>query len=173
MAQALRTVWLEPEEQQDPQTPLLRPRRRRKAASTFRQSPFAAIGVVALVVGLAIAYIGSYARIAHYEFQRQSRLTELRQIQEDNARLKLEIASLESTSQLMQAAKAQNLDYPTPDRVHYVRVASNPLAPSVARATPAAGQQSWISRAGHRMVARLGSVFHQLSRGPAPAYAQD
>lgn len=172
MAQALRTVWLEPEDQHDLQAPLLRPRRRRMPAPAFRQSPFAAIFTVAVLVLLATAYVGSYARIARYEFLRQSRLAELRQIQEDTARLELDIASLESASQLLQAAKVQHLEYPTPDRVHYVRVASNPLA-ATAAGTDAGGQSSWLARATRQMVGRLDGVVHQLGRGPTPVYAQE
>lgn len=173
MAQALRTVWLEPEDPQDAQAPLLRPRRQRRTTPTFRQHSLMAIFAVTGVVLLALVYVGCYARIARYEFQRQSRLTEMRQIQEENSRLKLEIAGLESTAQLLHAARVQQLDYPSPDRVHYVHLASNPLAPPAAPASPAAGTGSWFANTGQRMIARLGSVYHQLSRGPAPAYAQE
>jgi len=167
MAQALKTVWLEPEEQHD-STPRVRSRRQRRQASSFWQSPFLAIGAMAVVVGFLVAYISSYARIARYEFMRQERVAELRQVQDDCARLKLEIANLESAARVAQVAKTQNLEYPNAERVHYIHVASVPATHTATQSPPEVGQRSWLARAGHSMVARLSAAFRQ-----APAYAQE
>ena len=171
MAQAQKTVWLEPEEQHD-STPRVQSRRQRRQASPFWQSPFLAIGIMAIAVGFLVAYISSYARIARYEFMRQERVAELRQVQDDCARLKLEIANLESAARVAQVAKTQDLAYPSADRVHYIHVASIPSAQTATPSPSEVGQRSWFARAGHAMVARMSSAFHQIGH-EAPAYAQE
>lgn len=174
MAQALRTVWLEPEEQQEPLAPQITPRHRRRATKSVRQSPLAVmcmVAMVAIAVGLVVAYINSYARIAHYEFQRQALTTQLRQLQGECSQLQLDVARLENTPRVTKVAALQNMVFPTADRVHYVQVASTDAA-TVAQTAPA--HRSWFARAGRQMVAQLHGVAQHLGRGPgAPAYAQE
>ncbi|HEX2948232.1 MAG TPA: hypothetical protein VHV83_01455 [Armatimonadota bacterium] len=176
MAQAFRTVWLEPEEQQDNITPQLQPRRQPRQAVVVRQSPLVAVSMVVMVaiaVGLLIAYVNSYVRIAHFDFQRQALSAQLRQLQDESAQLKLDVAHLENTPRVVEVAKAQNLDFPTPDRVHYINATNDIPRTSVAQATPT-GKDSWFASAGRDVMAKLDTVFQRLSRGPgSPAYAQE
>jgi cell division protein FtsL len=176
MAQALRTVWLEPEQRQEPISPPLQPRRRKRAAAV-RQSPLAIlrlVGFVAIAVGIAVGYISSYARIAQYDCQRQVLEAQSQQLQQDCAQLRLDNARLENALRIEQVAKAQNLEFPTADRVHYIQVANDFPRTAVASVPPTAGHRTWVARAGKQMVASLGNIFQRLSRGPgSPAYAQD
>lgn len=177
MAQALRTVWLEPEDQRETSSPLLRPRKRQRMTSANRQSPLAVmrmVAVVAFVVGLAAIYVNCNARIAQYNFQRQAKAAELRQLQTECATLSIEIARLENTPQITELALGQGLVFPSADRVHYVKVANDSPQSTFARTTPHSGQRSWLARTSHQTMARLDTVFQRLSRGPGtPAYAQD
>lgn len=177
MAQTLRTVWLEPEEQQEPITPQLRPRRQTRRAAATRQNPLAAmsiVAVVAVIVGLMTAYISSYARIARYEFQRQELTAQSNRLAEECAQLKLDIARLENTPRITQVAQAERLEIPTADRVHFVPVAvASPQAP-MAQAAPATGQGSWFTRAGRQMASSLKVAFYRLGHGQsATAYAHE
>lgn len=177
MAQALRTVWLEPEEQNETLAPKLQPRQRKRQLLTMRQSPLTVlsmVAVVALAVGLVAAFIYSNARLARYDFQRQALDAEMRQLQSKCAQLRLDVAHLENTSEISVAIQQQQMAFPDANRVHYLHVAKD-LPPTPTTKTAAkSGQQSWIAQTGSRVIAGLDNVLQRLSHGPGvPAYAQE
>lgn len=176
MAQALRTVWLEPEEQQEPRAPQLTPRRHKRTVAPVWHGPiavFSMIAVVAVMVGCIVVYVNSQASIARYEYQRQKLTAEIRQLDNDCARLSMDVARLENTPKVLTVAKAYNLEFPSTDRVHYVKNMAGYPQPVIARTVPRDGQPSWLARTGSRMIAKLDSAFSRIGRGPGtPAYAR-
>lgn len=177
MAQAFRTVWLEPEEQQISPTLPLRPRRSRKVNVLARGGSGALmlcmVALVAAVVFLFGDYIHLHARIAQYEFERQAMHARLHQLQADSAQLKLDIAGLENAEQIAQVAQQESMVFPTADRVQYIQVADAFPPASMQQAAALAPSRSWMGQAGHLLVARLDNIMQHFGHGPAPAYAQE
>jgi len=174
MAQALRTVWLEPEEQQDANSPLLRPRRKRSAAPALWQRPLAALVGMAVLVTVITVYISVYASIARYDFQRQTLQQDLAQLDRECVQLRLELDRISAQPELMRMAQAQGLENPSADRVHYVRVTSDLPRSTTAQVPPATGQRSWFARSSRQLVATMDGAFQRFSHGPGdPAYAQE
>ena len=172
MAQAFRTVWLEPEEQQIPLVPTPQRRRRLTPSRGSIARIICVVGLVTAVVMLVGYYIHSHARIAQYEFERQAMSTRLRQLQAESAQLKLDIAVLDNANQLTQVAQQESMVFPTADRVQYVQIAS--ALPSAQQAALPAPARSWVAQAGHLLVARLDNIMQRFAHGPgAPAYAQE
>lgn len=173
MAQALRTVWLEPQEDIQEITPAVRPRRRARAAGVAWR-PFLALGLVAGVVGLVMCYITSYARIAHYDMERQALQQEYAQLSRECVQYRLEIDRLAAQPRLLQVAQAQGLELPTPDRLHYIPVSGAVPQRAADAAVAKAAPRSWYGRAGQGLVASLESAVMRLSLGAGDAaYAQD
>jgi hypothetical protein len=169
MAQALRTVWLEPEER-EPVVLQVRPRRRRRLAPAQLQRPTVAVLAVALLVGVAVLYINGHARIARNDLQRQQLHQALAELDRECVQLSLTLDRMGTQPHLIQTAQAQGLDLPTADRVHYIRVAHDPRH---AETVQAQARPSWLARTHQRMKASLSGTLARLSRGPGdPAYAQ-
>ena len=178
MAQALRTVWLEPEEQQiSSPISLQTPRNRQTNASTRRTSGLfllRMVGAVVLVVCAVTGYIHIRARIAQFEFQRQAMTVRLHQLQVESAQLKLDIAGMDNASQIAQLAQQQNMAYPTADRVQYIQIAASLSSASTQQAAAPTPTRSWMGQAGHLLVSRLGNIAQRFGHAPgAPAYAQE
>jgi hypothetical protein len=177
MAYAQRKIWLEPEEQQAPVVLQPRPQRRRRAAPAAPQRPLKTMLMtlvgVAVVVSLATAFIGTYAHMAQTSFRRQTLQQEYGQLNRDCIQLKLEIDHLAAQPRLTQVALAQGLEQPDPQRLHCVRVTSDPQWSVLARTAPAPQKLSWLARSQRQLVATLGNALQRLGRGPGvPAYAQ-
>lgn len=177
MAQAVKKVWLEPEEQHE--SVVLQPRtpQRRRSAPVTPQRPLAAmllvLAGVAVVVGLMSIYIGTYARIAQYAFHRQTLQQEYSQLHRDCIQMKLEIDHLAAQPRLTQVAQAQGLAAPDAMRLHCVRVTSDPQWAMLAGTTPAPPARSWLARSHQQLMAGLDQALQRLGRGPGvPAYAQ-
>lgn len=165
MAQALRTVLLEPETTHELTSPQLRPRRRRRATPALWQRPVAATGAIAFVVGFLVLFISNYARNAYYEFERQELQAKMIQYSRECVELNLELDRLASQPRMIQVAQSQGLELPSADRVHYVRVANGLPQPYLAQ-TPRARSASWYARLSQQFTGTVGDAVQRLSRGP-------
>ena len=123
-----------------------------------------------LLAGLGIGFVSCNARIAQAEFRRQALRHEYAQLSRDCTELRLDLTRLAARPQRLQAAQAQGLELPAPDRIHYMH-GTGTLPPSLAqRSTASVRPTSWITRSG----ATLSSVWQTIGRGPGEAaYAQD
>ncbi|MHB9025523.1 MAG: hypothetical protein ACYC7E_15360 [Armatimonadota bacterium] len=172
MAQALRAVTLEPEEPQENIALKPKPRHERKAAPNLLQHPGRVMLYLAGALALLMIYIGSNARIARYEYERQALQQEYTQLTRDCVRLTMDRDRMASQPQVMAAAQASGLEVPSADHIHYVKV-SGDLSTTVVAESPNA-RHSWIAQTGTRLVAALDSTLQRLSRGPGePAYAHE
>ena len=173
MAQAARKILLEPEEQHEPLVPQPRSPQRRPAVPALGMRMAVSSLVIAISVGLLIAFVNTYARIAEYEFERQSLKQQYAQLNRDCIELRLELERLAAQPRLAKVAQAKGLELPSPERVHYLHVASGYPQAYQAQTAPAA-RPSWAVRSGRQVVAALGNAWQLLGRGAAdPAYAQE
>ncbi|HEY3377530.1 MAG TPA: hypothetical protein VGL77_08550 [Armatimonadota bacterium] len=171
MAQALRTVLLEPEEPQENIAITLTPRHERKAAPDLLQRPGRLMLCLAGALALLMLYIGGNAQIARYEYERQALQQEYAQLNRDCVRLTMARDRMASQPKVTAVAQSIGLEVPTADRIHYVTV-TGPLPSAVVAQAPV--RQSWVAQTGTRLVAALDSTLQRLSRGPGePAYAHE
>ena len=175
MAQALRTIWLEPEEQQhEPLVPRPRPQRRRRAAFMGWARLAFLILAVSCGVSALVLFVNTYAHIAEYEMQCQALKQEYLQLDRECIELNLELERLATQPRLARVAQVNGYELPTPDRVHYLQGVTDYPHADLAQAATVPLPSSWARRSGRQVLVALGSAW-QLLDGETThtAYAQD
>ena len=174
MAQALRTIWLEPEEQQEQQlSPQPRQQRRRPAVAAWARLTLNTL-LVACGVWALVTFVSTYAGIAEYEMKSQALKHEYTRLNRESIELSLELERLATQPRLARVAQVQGLELPSPDRVHYLRASADYPETFLAQNAPQPAATSWVKRSGQQLVAALGSAWQVLGGGTAnTAYAQD
>lgn len=114
MAQALRTVLLEPEEPQENIAITLTPRHERKAAPDLLQRPGRLMLCLAGGLALLMLYIGGNAQIARYEYERQALQQEYAQLSRDCVRLTMSRDRMASQPKVTAVAQSIGLEVPPP-----------------------------------------------------------
>lgn len=175
MAHAVRKVWLEPEEHpSEALTPQLTPRRQRapQSATFWHRPTLGGLLVAGLLTGLLVYTFGQ-ARVAQLDIRRQHLQRELAGLQRECVDLRLESERLHAQPGIQTTAKAEGLELPAADRVHYVRV-TDPASPTAMAQAPArTDHPGWVATSGQQLVASLDQALQHLGRGPGePAYAQ-
>jgi len=170
MAQALRTILLEPEERQEQSSPQLPQRRRRTTFMGWTKLVFTLV-LVCCGVSALVTFVHTYARIAEYEMHCQALKQQYAQLNRQSLELNLELERLATQTHLDQVAQAQQMAMPNPAQVHYLQGKGDFPHASAART---ASNQSWAQRSGQRLIAALGSAWQVLGGDTTnTAYAQD
>jgi hypothetical protein len=91
----------------------------------------AALALTAVLLPIAIAYVGAYARVARNEYRRQQLAETEQALQKANARLRFEADAARACLAPAQVAQAANLVIANPStQVDYLSVPQAPAAPA-------------------------------------------
>jgi cell division protein FtsL len=171
MAQALRTIILQPEEPQEQQSSPQLPQRRRRASFTGWAKLAFTLLVVTCGVSALVTFVRTYARIAEYEMRCQALKQEYTELNRQSIELNLELERLATQTRLDQVAQEQHMQIPEASQVHYLQGKADYPNIVVARTAP---NRSWARRSGQQVMAALGSAWQVLGGDTTnTAYAQD